>query len=295
MRKLLSKPLIIIGLLVLFVGALILLKIYNTPAPIIPAVTKTVALDNKNPIHTVIGRSVQGRNIDAYTYGVGKTHLAFIGGVHGGYEWNSVVLAYGILDYLDTNPGVIPVNLTVTIIPDANPDGVFKVIGKEGRFLSTDVPANISMIPGRLNANKVDLNRNFDCKWQPDSTWQNKPESAGTKPFSEPESRAIKNFILFDKSVAVIFWHSQSGNVYASRCLDGTLPETIKIMNTYAKASGYSAVETFSAYETTGDSEGWLASIGIPAITVELKTHNTVELEQNIAGVKAIFDYYKFK
>ncbi|OGY58454.1 MAG: hypothetical protein A3F24_00675 [Candidatus Colwellbacteria bacterium RIFCSPHIGHO2_12_FULL_44_17] len=67
------------------------------------------------------------------------------------------------------------------------------------------------------------------------------------------------------------------------------------IMNEYARASGYSAVESFGQYEVTGDAEGWLASIGIPAITVELKTHETIEWEENLAGIKALFEYYESK
>jgi len=43
----------------------------------------------------------------------------------------------------------------------------------------------------------------------------------------------------------------------------------------------------------TGDAEGWLASINIPAITVELKTRDTTEWNQNLAGIKAIFGYYR--
>jgi hypothetical protein len=64
-------------------------------------------------------------------------------------------------------------------------------------------------------------------------------------------------------------------------------------MNTYAKAAGYPAVDTFDSYEITGDAEGWLASINIPAITVELKTHESVEWEKNLAGIKALFKYYQ--
>ena len=63
-------------------------------------------------------------------------------------------------------------------------------------------------------------------------------------------------------------------------------------MNVYAEASGYRAVKLFDEYEISGDAEGWLASINIPAITVELKTHETVEWEQNLAGIKALFNYY---
>jgi predicted deacylase len=230
----------------------------------------------------------------AYTFGQGSTHLTFVGGIHGGYEWNSVLLAYQFLDYLKTNSEIIPKNLTVTIIPSANPDGVFKVIGKEGRFTALDVPANAPNGTGRFNSNNVDLNRNFDCKWQATSTWKGNPVSAGNWAFSEPEARAIRDFILKDKSAAVIFWHSQSNAVYASECKNGILPGTLAIMNAYAKASGYPAVNTFDSYAVTGDAEGWLASVNIPAITVELQTHETVEWDRNLAGVKALFKYFEF-
>ena len=44
-------------------------------------------------VSTVIGTSVEGRNIEATTYGSGDTHLLLVGGIHGGYEWNSSILA----------------------------------------------------------------------------------------------------------------------------------------------------------------------------------------------------------
>ncbi|MDO8574192.1 MAG: M14 family metallopeptidase [bacterium] len=242
----------------------------------------------------IIGQSVEGRSIEAYTYGSGAKHLVFVGGIHGGYEWNSVVLAYEFLDYLENTSGTLPAGLTVTVIPSANPDGVFNVVGKEGRFAAGDVPTSQSVqAAGRFNANKVDLNRNFDCKWQPKSTWRGAEVSAGTAAFSEPEAKAIRDFALREKPAGFIFWHSQANAVYASECKDGILAGTMTLMNTYAKAAGYPAVDTFDAYEVTGDAEGWLASIDIPAITVELKTHETIEWENNLAGVKALFNLYR--
>jgi len=250
--------------------------------------------ENLGPTHTVLGQSVQGRNIDVYTYGNGKTRIVLVGGIHGGYEWNTVVLAYQFIDYFDANPKIIPANLTVTIIPDANPDGVYKVTGKDGRFTSADVSTNAQVLAsGRFNADDVDLNRNFDCKWQPQSTWQSKTVSAGTAPFSEPEAAALRDFLLKENLAVAVFWHSQSGTVYASQCQNGILPETLNTMDAYAKASGYPAVKTFDAYATTGGADDWLASVNIPAFTVELKTHDTVEWQQNLAGVSALFEYYK--
>ncbi|MBX4198522.1 hypothetical protein KW782_04300, partial [Candidatus Parcubacteria bacterium] len=77
-----------------------------------------------------------------------------------------------------------------------------------------------------------------------------------------------------------------------SECNNGILPETLSIMNTYAKAAKYPAVKSFDSYEVNGDAEGWMASVGIPALTVELKTHQTIEFDQNLAGVKALLEYY---
>ena len=261
----------------------------------LPTSTEPAALKNNLPEYKVIGSSIEGRKIEAYMYGSGKTHLAFVGGIHGGYEWNSVLLAYELMDYLKANPAVIPANLTVTVIPSANPDGVYKVIRKEGRFTAADAPVGAAAEPGRFNAREVDINRNFDCKWKPMGTWKGNTVSAGSAPFSEPETRAIRDFVYKNSPAAVVFWHSKANAVYASECENGILPETLKIMGAYSRASGYPAVDSFDAYEVTGDAEGWLASTGVPAITVELKTHETVEWERNLAGVKALFEYYKNK
>lgn len=241
----------------------------------------------------VIGRSVEGRDIEVYTFGSGDTHLLFVGGIHGGYEWNSVLLAYRFIDHLKADPAAVPEGLRISIIPSANPDGLFEVIGQAGRFTLEDVPADEGEPPtGRFNANEVDLNRNFDCQWQPESTWRGQSVSAGDEPFSEPEAQAIRDLVEADRPDAAVFWHSQSNAVYASECEDGILPETLEVMNTYAEAAGYPSVESFDHYPITGDAEGWLASLDIPAVTVELSTHETVEWEKNLAGFQAVVEMY---
>ncbi|HUQ30157.1 MAG TPA: M14 family metallopeptidase [Candidatus Paceibacterota bacterium] len=245
------------------------------------------------PTEQTIGTSVQGRAITAYTYGSGPTDLLFVGGMHGGYEWNSVLLAYQFMDYVAQNPSVIPANVRVTVIPSLNPDGVYKVVGKEGRFAASDASTSTAVLAsGRFNAHGVDLNRNFDCKWKSESTWQGRIVSAGTAAFSEPEAAALRSFVVQEKPVAAVFWHSKANAVYASECKEGILPGTRVIMNAYAHAAAYPTVDVFDAYPITGDAEGWLASIHIPAITVELQTHETVEWDRNWAGITAVLAYY---
>ncbi len=282
--------LVAIGVIIALGFAMFQLFLKTKPLPetveLTPVVVDEIPALEKTRI-TTIGQSVEGRPITAYEYGTGERHILFVGAIHGGYEWNSALLAYDYMDYLELHINELPDNVTVSIIPVLNPDGVYMVTHKEGRFTQTDVLYEDQTIgTGRFNANNVDLNRNFACKWQPKSTWRGNEVSAGTSAFSEPEALALKGYVETYQPDGVIFWHSQSNAVYASECENGILPGTIDLMNSYATAAGYKSVATFDAYPVTGDAEGWLASIGIPAITVELATHETLEWEKNLKGIE---------
>jgi len=125
----------IIALALLIAGVFVFLLTHKKEEVLPPVVLEPVATSTR----AVLGSSVQGRAIEAYTYGTGETLLVFVGGIHGGYEWNSVLLAYELMDYLAEDPSRIPSNMRVTVIPDANPDGTWKIVGKEGRFVVADV------------------------------------------------------------------------------------------------------------------------------------------------------------
>jgi hypothetical protein len=263
------------------------------PTEVIPSPQETLSTSTFN--QSVIGQSVEGRDLTAYTFGSGNDHLLFVGGIHGGYEWNSILLAQEMIAHFASNTNDIPANVKVHIIPNLNPDGLYSATKLEGEFSSeqiTDYSMHTTGI-GRLNANQVDLNRNFDCKWQATGSWRNKVVSAGKAPFSEPEARALRDYINSIKPKAVVFWHSMAGNVYGSECKNGILSETISLMEAYAQASGYGEVPIFDAYPVTGDAEGWLASIGIPAVTVELATRTSTEWNKNLSGTLAVLELYK--
>ncbi len=249
--------------------------------------------EQDNGSEPVIGKSVEGREITAYHYGDGDTKILFVGGIHGGYSWNTVLVAYEMMDYLEANPGVIPGNIEVTVIPVLNPDGLNKVVGIAGRFTKADVPLSQDVrISGRFNANNVDLSRNFDCDWQSAGIWQKTTVSGGSEVFSEPESLAFRNYIEAQNPAVVVVWYSAAGGVFASSCHDGILPETLTIRNIYAKASGYQAYDDFNFYEITGDMVDWLAKKKIPAISVLLSTHDDVEWDKNRAGIEALLLHY---
>jgi len=297
------KKIIIVLVIIVVLGLGIYLLTRNSEVEIIspePVATTTdqtttaTTTDQSSKGESIIGESVQGRDILAYHYGQGNTELLFIGGIHGGYEWNTVLVAYEMMAYLKQNPNVIPSNLKVTVIPVLNPDGLNKVVGTTtGNFTSADVPASKdSQIAGRFNGNKVDLSRNFDCDWQANGTWQNTPVSGGSAAFSEPESQAIKSYVTANKPAAVITWYSAAGGVYASSCHNGVSAETNTITKKYADASGYPAHESFDFYAITGDMVNWFAKENIPAISVLLTNHIDTEWSKNQAGIEAILKYY---
>lgn len=285
---------LIIGLLLLFILAVVIQFEPKTPSsPEEPAAAEPPEPAFAEQI--VIGTSVEGRNITAHRFGTGDTDLLFVGGIHGGYEWNTVLLANQIIDYFENSATSIPQNITVHVVPNLNPDGVVTALGTSS---VTSAESALAIAPeavpaGRFNARGVDLNRNFDCRWSETAVWRGNQVGTGSGPFSEPESIAIRDYIASIDPAAVVVWHSRAGNVYGSECGGDVSPETLALMNTYATAAEYGAVPVFDAYVVQGAIEDWLASQDIPTVSVEFDTRTSSEFEQNLAGTLAILDLYK--
>ena len=276
-----------------------LLAASATPAPP-PHVTFTATIapiTNLQPTPTLIpvaitatiGYSAGDRPILSYQFNNGPQKVVFVGGIHGGYEWNSILLAYEAIEYFQHYPGEVPDSVTLYIVPSANPDGQFKVTGRQGRFEPGEVISDT--FPGRFNDRNVDLNRNWDCLWQPFANWRDQVVDAGDSPFSEPENIALRDFMLAHQPEAVVFWHSQAGGVYGSGCPDVYEP-TLELARVYGSAANYPVHDSFDEYTISGDAGDWLSTVGIPAITVELATHEGTEFPRNLAGMGAVLAVY---
>jgi predicted deacylase len=256
-------------------------------ATLIP-LTPTAISASTSIQHTTIGHSVEGRPIDVTQLGDGPRHVVFVGGMHGGYEWNSVLLAYELLDYLTGNPDLIPVEITLHVIPSANPDGQYRVTRQTGRFTAADVISDT--LPGRFNANGVDLNRNWDCQWSPSAVWRNTPVSGGEAPFSEPENSALRDYLLAYSPEVVVFLHSAANGVFASGCPEPHQP-SLELATVYGQAAGYPIYERFNAYPITGDAGDWLTAQDVPSFTVELRNHSATDWPQNREGIIALLNH----
>ncbi len=243
----------------------------------------------------IIGQSVEGRDIIAYHFGTGDKNILLVGGIHGGYAWNTALLARKAIDHFTNDTtGELPENIRITIIPTLNPDGLSQVIGDADikSFTAYDVSGTQEdKIAARFNANKVDLNRNFDCRWQTEGVWKDTKVSGGSKPFSEPESNAIKTYILNNTPDSVVVWYSSAGRVYASACEQQTTAQTLELTNIFSDASGYTSHKEFGYYDVTGDMTNWLAKQGITAISVLLTDKENTDWEKNKRGIEAIINH----
>ena len=146
----------------------------------------------------------RARNQRGVELGDGPRWIAVIGGIHQGNEANTTDLVNLLLDHFRDNPDEIPDGVGLAFIPDINPDG--------------------AAAGTRENANGVDLNRNWDANWQPDSYGPSGlvvPGGGGTEPFSEPEARVLARYLVARPFLAAIFYHSQGGVVVPGYGDDG--------------------------------------------------------------------------
>jgi murein peptide amidase A len=201
-----------------------------------------------------IGTSVQGRSITGYKFGSGPIKILFVGGMHGD-EKSSVRTLSSFIDDLERSYASIPVDKTVIVIPDTNPDG----------YLAST----------RVNANNIDLNRNF-----PTNDWTSgiyMPRNVflelggGTSPLSEPESLALASYTASLSPRVVLTFHATGRAVFANDAGDSK-----QLADIYAEKSGFTSFNssdsnTFFSYPTTGEYEDWLRDKqNLPALLVEL-------------------------
>jgi hypothetical protein len=248
----------------------------STPAPEMTA-SPTVAA-NSTPVSTllptgntfIVGQSAQGRDILAWQFGAGAKVLLLVGGVHTGYEANTVMLVNEMVTHFQADANDILPGMTLVLIPVLNPDGL--LAGKQAE--------------GRFNANGVDLNRNWGCDWSADSVWQGRKVDPGPRAFSEPETTALAQLVRRLKPGAVVLYHSAANGVFAGNC-NGDHGSQL-LAETLGKAAGYPYDQPFTAYRINGAASNWIDGQGIPAAEVELTGTRDTEIVRNLRGVMAV-------
>ncbi len=238
----------------------------------------------------IIGKSVEGRNIyalkvsDNVSQDEEEADTLFLG-CHHAREWISVEVPYLLGKHLvenyatDTEVRRLVNQSEVWIIPLVNPDGLEYSIyyyryWRKNRRLNAD------------GSYGVDLNRNYGYLWGFDNEGSSpEPSSAvyrGQAPFSEPETRAIRDFFLSKNFRALVSYHSYSqiilypwGYTTTPSAKDSVLREmAARMAELMAPVNGrvYSYGQAgASLYLTNGDTTDWAFGVAeIPAFTIEL-------------------------
>jgi len=220
-----------------------------------------------------------------------KPALLFTGTIHA-REWIGNELAISFIDYLlknyDKNPRILKTlaRNTLYIVPCLNPDG-FEYSRKHFSFWRKNRRDNGDGTFG------VDLNRNFSVGYMKNKDTSSNVYS-GPEPFSEPETRAMKEFVdKHDNITIALDYHSQ-GNVFFpahkfnhEHEIDGTDINTLCANMNYEieKVTGRKYGINRGKPPTkliSGSGREYYYSKGIIAAVVEVGTRNIPDFMQNM-------------
>jgi len=247
---------------------------------------------------TNIGRSWENREILLATISLNveyanlKPALLYTGTVHA-REWIGNELAISFIEYLLTNYEHNPEILktltynTLYIVPCLNPDG-FEYSRKHFSFWRKNRRKNGDGTYG------VDLNRNFSIGYKKSKNTSSNVYS-GPHPFSEPETRAIKNFVDSHDNITIALDYHSQGNVFFPAHkfnhemeLEGTDLNTLCANMNYHihKITGRKYGINRGKPPTkliSGSGREYYYSKGIIAVVVEVGTRNIPDYMQNMS------------
>jgi len=198
-----------------------------------------------------------------------EPELFINGGIHA-REWIGVEVPLYYLNWLVDNYGSDPQatwlvdNRQIFIAPCVNPDGLVYCQNvadwRKNRRNNSD------------GSYGVDLNRNWGgaCNGDTNGNWGGSGAShtpsaetyCGPSAFSEPETRAMRDFILAHDFQIMITYHSYAEEVYwpwgyNTAVQTPTDAYQSAIADEFAAINGYTAMQSAASYFTTGDTDDW--------------------------------------
>jgi serine/threonine protein kinase len=211
-----------------------------------------------------LGNSVQNREIRMAVIGDenGRTSVVMVGALDA-MQTNTRDLVTTIVDYFDRNLHTVPDHTALYLIPSINPDG--------------------EVANSRYNAHGVDINRNWNTDdWTRDPGEPGHPQgksgAGGAKPFSEPETRALRDLLQRLKAegrdVLVIVLHSSvtlsrgSGKVFPGSTIRGLHQDSVEISKRFVREMGYQIDTNWDDYSTQGELLTWCAEQDIDSMDV---------------------------
>lgn len=165
----------------------------------------------------IIGTSCEGRKLYAFFIGRHEGPVAVSQYAIHAREWITAYLALAHIRRGTERGGA-------WVVPLANPDGALlctegiSSVGADWRRqLLLRVNKGCDFTLWKANAEAVDLNVNFDARWGTGKRNVTHPAAEGyigTKPFSAPESLALKDFTYAVRPDFTISWHTKGEEIY---------------------------------------------------------------------------------
>ncbi|MCH5186746.1 MAG: M14 family metallocarboxypeptidase [Oscillospiraceae bacterium] len=232
-----------------------------------------------------IGNSVEGREIYAIKTGSGPKRILVTAAHHSLEYITSAALMRFTMEYCGHivsgeemygfSPALLSKKVILYSVPMVNPDGVELVLhGPDPdnpyhrKIMETTGIHNFSDI-WQANINGVDLNHNYDAGWQQLASGPAPTRYGGPYPESEPETKALVNFVRnmnFDMLIAL---HSQGHEIYFD--FDGlTAPRSEEIGALLAEASGYTLARPYGVSSFGGFKDWFIKEYGKEGFTVEI-------------------------
>lgn len=234
-------------------------------------------LANENPTLVTmgsIGKSTEGRETWVLRLGADQSHatekpaVIYMGGHHArehlSMEMPLMLAQYLVEQYKAGNERIVGLmnSRDIHIIPMVNPDGAeFDIQDGSYKMWRKNRSRNANGTFG------TDLNRNYSYKWGTggSSTNPNSDTYMGTKPFSEPETINIKNYVEANTNITTLLsFHTYSqlilypwGHKYDG--IENT--KDAKVFETMAKKMAewnkYTPQQASDLYIASGDTTDW--------------------------------------
>ncbi len=216
--------------------------------------------DNYNKKKCIIGYSFLGRKICALHVGDNSDNFISVYAIHG-REWITAELALSHIKEGVYGGG--------WIVPLANPDGA-------------EISQN-KFPMWKANARGVDLNCNFDAEWGSgvlNSRERGAENCIGQEPFSESETKALRNFTIRVNPKFTLSWHTKGGEIYWEFVGRGD-KRGAEILS---RATGY---KPKIIYGSAGGYKDWcIKKLDIPSYTIECGSDSLSHPINSIEDIK---------
>jgi g-D-glutamyl-meso-diaminopimelate peptidase len=224
-----------------------------------------------------IGKTESGKRIP-YIF-VGKKNKPTILAVYTVHarEYITSLLCLKQIEYLSSKD----IDFGIYFIPVLNIDGV-ELATNNLQNISEDKHNFLNKINGsndfslfKANINCVDLNVNFDADWGCGISNVDYPLSAnyiGQKPFSEKETKSLRDFTLKTKPDITISYHSKGEEIYWFYGQKEYKARDYRLGKNISETTGYPLKYSFGS---SGGYKDWcIQKIKIPSFTIEVGNDN---------------------